>query len=90
MAPIVCVRHFVTSGRTGTSSPQSGSNTNPHNPRPGITIEIGSNWENCGRNRAKGASRLSIRLADATLTADGRALVENGAILWDRVESLDK
>lgn len=65
-------------------------NTNPHNPRPGITIEIGSNWENGGRNRAKGASRLSIRLADATLTADGRALVENGAILWDRVESLDK
>jgi hypothetical protein len=61
-------------------------NTNPHNPQPGMTIEIGSNWENGGRNRAKGASRLSIRLPDATLTAGGRTLVENGAILWDRVE----
>jgi hypothetical protein len=51
-----------------------------------MTIEIGSNWENGGRNRAKGASRLSIRLPDATLTAGGRTLVENGAILWDHVE----
>jgi hypothetical protein len=58
----------------------------PHNPQPGMTIEIGSNWENGGRNRAKGASRLSIRLPDATLTAGGRTLVENGAILWDHVE----
>ena len=65
-------------------------NTNPHYPQPGMTIEIGSNWENGGRNRAKGASRLSIRLPDATLTAGGRTLVENGAILWDRVENREE
>lgn len=62
-------------------------NTNPHNPRNGVGIEIGSNWENGGRNRAKGASRLTIRLTDATLTSGGRVLVEDGAIRWDRVEN---
>jgi hypothetical protein len=61
-------------------------NTNPHNPRYGVNLELGSNWENGGRNRTKGASRLVIRLPDATLTAGGRALIEEGVIRWDRIE----
>ena len=61
-------------------------NTNPHNPRYGVNVEIGSNWENGGRNRAKDASRLVIRLPDATLSAGGRVLIEQGAIRWDHIE----
>jgi hypothetical protein len=64
-------------------------NTNPHNPRYGVNVEIGSNWENGGRNRTNVASRLIIRLTDATLTAGGRVLVEAGAIRWDLVEQPD-
>jgi hypothetical protein len=47
-----------------------------------VTVEIGSNWENGGHNRAVGASRVGIRLADATVTAGGRVLVRAGEAQW--------
>jgi hypothetical protein len=60
-------------------------NTNPHNERFGINVELGSNWENGGRNRADGARRLSVPLVDATLEADGRVLMRDGRILWEAI-----
>jgi hypothetical protein len=60
-------------------------NTNPHNERFGILVELGSNWENGGINRAEGASRLGVPLVDATLEADGRVLMRDGRILWDAI-----
>jgi hypothetical protein len=55
--------------------------TNPHSPAT-VTVVLGSNWENGGRNLAVGADRVSITLADATLTAGGRVLVERGQARW--------
>lgn len=60
-------------------------NTNPHNERFGIVVELGSNWENGGGNRAEGARRLSVPLVDATLEAGGRVLMREGRILWDAI-----
>jgi hypothetical protein len=60
-------------------------NTNPEREPDGIGIEIGSNWEVAEPrrlNRPKRIRRMSVRLRDATLTVDGRALVRDGRILW--------
>jgi hypothetical protein len=46
-------------------------------------IDIGANWENGGRNRAKGMMRMTIRLTDATVVADGRTLMRDGRFLWE-------
>ena len=61
------------------------TNTNPLIPGNGLVIDIGSNWENGGRNRAKGMRRMTIRLTDATVTADGRAVMRDGRILWEEL-----
>jgi hypothetical protein len=59
------------------------TNTHPQVPPHGLVIDIGANWENGGRNRARGMSRMTIRLTDATLTADGRTLMKDGRIDWE-------
>lgn len=56
------------------------ANTHPLTHAHGITIDIGANWENGGRNRAEGMRRMTIRLADATVTAGSRVLIKDGSI----------
>lgn len=43
-------------------------------------VDIGANWENGGRNRAVRMRRMTIRLPDATVTADGRTLMTAGRL----------
>ena len=59
--------------------------THPLTERYGLRVELGSNWENGGRNRATGARRLAIALPDATVTADGVAILKDGRILWESI-----
>jgi hypothetical protein len=59
--------------------------TNPLSPPSGVGIDIGSNWENGGTNRATGMRRMSIRLRDATLLVNGRTLVRDGRVQWDQL-----
>jgi Thermophilic metalloprotease (M29) len=54
----------------------------------GVGIDIGSNWENGGTNRAVGMRRMSMRLPDASVTVQGRALLEGGRIQWDAVAAV--
>ena len=56
------------------------ANTHPMSAGHGITIDIGANWENGGRNRAEGMRRMTIRLADATVTAGTRVVIKDGAL----------
>lgn len=60
-------------------------NTHPMNDPFGVTVELGSNWENGGRNRAVGARRIGVRLRDATVSADGITIVDAGRINWEVV-----
>ncbi len=53
----------------------------------GVGVDVGSNWENGGSNRAVGMRRMSMRLSDATVTVQGRVLVDRGRILWDEVSA---
>ena len=53
--------------------------TNPF-ARANVTIDIGSNWENGGRNRARRTDRVILRLPDATIEAGGRVVVEAGSL----------
>ena len=55
-------------------------NTNPVLPMPGLVIDVGSNWENGGRNRATRMRRMTIRLPDATVTVDGRTIMRDGRL----------
>jgi predicted pyridoxine 5'-phosphate oxidase superfamily flavin-nucleotide-binding protein len=48
-------------------------------------LNVGSNWEIGGRNRANGLRRMTMRLLDATMTVRGRAIVRDGRILWDQI-----
>jgi leucyl aminopeptidase (aminopeptidase T) len=57
-------------------------NTNPLAEPFDIGIDIGSNWENGATNRATRMWRMSLRLNQATVTADGRTLVRDGRIQW--------
>lgn len=60
--------------------------TNPHYaPTFGMMIEFGSNWENGGSNRAHRTARISLGLRDARIVVDGIAIMEDGAIRWDRL-----
>lgn len=47
-----------------------------------VIIELGSNWENGGTNRARGARRLTIPLENATVVAGDRTIVRDGQFLW--------
>lgn len=60
-------------------------NTHPLTERYGLRVELGSNWENGGRNRTTGARRLAIALPVATVTADGVAILKDGRILWESI-----
>jgi hypothetical protein len=60
-------------------------NTHPMSEGYGLRVELGSNWENGGRNRAIGARRLAIGLPDATVAADGVVIVKDGRILWESI-----
>lgn len=55
-------------------------NTHPLVPGHGLVVDIGANWENGGRNRAVRMRRMTIRLPDATVTADGRTLMTAGRL----------
>lgn len=55
-------------------------NTHPLVPGHGLGVDIGANWENGGRNRAVRMRRMTIRLPDATVTADGRTLMTAGRL----------
>jgi Thermophilic metalloprotease (M29) len=54
----------------------------------GVGIDVGSNWENGGTNRAVGMRRMSMRLTDADVTIEGRALLAGGRIQWDAVAAV--
>jgi hypothetical protein len=56
--------------------------TNPLASSSAVVLDIGSNWENGGHNHAVGASRLNIRLLDATVTAGDRVLIRAGQAVW--------
>jgi hypothetical protein len=60
--------------------------TNPRAEPFDIGIDIGSNWENGATNRATRMWRMSLRLNQATVTADGRTLVREGRIQWAALE----
>lgn len=63
-------------------------NTNPLGAPNGLVIALGSNWEEAEprrRNRPTRIRRISVRLADATLTAGARTIVQDGRILWDQL-----
>jgi hypothetical protein len=53
--------------------------TNPF-ARANVTIDVGSNWENGGRNRARRTDRVILRLPDATIEAGGRVVLEAGVL----------
>jgi NADPH-dependent ferric siderophore reductase len=55
-------------------------NTHPLNDHAGVTIDIGSNWENGGKNRAVGMRRMTIRLPDATVTTGAGTLMRDGRL----------
>jgi hypothetical protein len=57
-------------------------NTNPLAPPGGVSIAIGSNWENGATNRATRMWRLSIPLRDATMTAGDRVIMRDGRLLF--------
>jgi hypothetical protein len=56
-------------------------NTHPMTDHGGVGIDIGANWENGGRNRAVGMRRMTIRLADATVTAGSTVLMRDGQLV---------
>lgn len=58
-------------------------NTHPLVAGHGVVVDIGANWENGGRNRAVRMRRMTIRLPDATVTADGRPIMTGGRIDWE-------
>jgi hypothetical protein len=57
-------------------------NTNPRVDRAEIVVDIGANWEHGATNRATRMWRMSVRLARASVTVDGKTIVEDGRILW--------
>jgi hypothetical protein len=57
-------------------------NTNPRADQADIVVDIGANWEHGATNRATRMWRMSIRLSQATVTVDGRAVVRDGRIQW--------
>lgn len=54
----------------------------------GVGIDVGSNWENGGTNRAVGMRRMSMRLSNAEVAVEGRVLVAGGRIQWDAVAAV--
>ena len=58
-------------------------NTHPSGYHPGLTVDVGSNWENGGRNRAVGMRRMTMRLADATVTAGASTVMHDGRLVVD-------
>lgn len=61
-------------------------NTNPLGQPLGVTVSLGSNWEEAEprrRNRSTRIRRMSVPLRDATVTAGETTLVRDGRILWD-------
>ena len=56
-------------------------NTHPSGYHPGLTIDVGSNWENGGRNRAVGMRRMTMRLSDATVTAGATTIMHEGRLV---------
>ena len=56
-------------------------NTNPLAPPGGVSIDIGSNWENGATNRATRMWRMSIQLRDATMTVGDRVIMRDGRLL---------
>lgn len=63
------------------------TNTNTLGHGHGVTVDIGANWENGGKNRAVGMNRLNIRQPDATVTASGVTVMKNGDFVWDAIAS---
>lgn len=55
-------------------------NTHPMTDHAGVVIDIGANWENGGKNRAEGMRRMTIRLADATITTAAGTLMRDGRL----------
>ena len=47
-----------------------------------VIIDIGSNWENGGRNRTRGIRRMTIPLENATVVAGDRTIVRDGQFVW--------
>ena len=78
-------RSFADIGPDGNRVATVWLNTNPHYEQPGVTIELGSNWENGGSNRATAAERLGIRLAEATIVAGNVTIMERGRFRWDAI-----
>ena len=62
-------------------------NTNPLSQPGDVSVDIGSNWENGATNRATRMWRMSMRLASATVTVDGRPIVRDGRILWESIRA---
>jgi hypothetical protein len=56
-------------------------NTHPAGYHHGLTIDVGSNWENGGRNRAVGMRRMTIRLSDATVMAGAATIMHEGRLV---------
>ncbi len=48
----------------------------------GITLDIGANWENGGKSRARGMARLTVRLPNATVSSGDRVIMRNGEWQW--------
>ena len=56
--------------------------THPMSDHGGLSLDIGANWENGGTNRATGMRRMTIRLADATITtSDGTTIMREGKLV---------
>lgn len=65
-------------------------NTHPLNDHEGVVIDIGSNWENGGRNRAEGMRRMTIRLPDATVSTPHGPIMRDGVLLRERIAGSQK
>jgi hypothetical protein len=60
-------------------------NTHPMTDHGGVVIDVGSNWENGGTNRAVRMRRMTIRLEDATITTSRGTLMRDGRLLWAEI-----